>query len=207
MFNIENIAFNVMNYSISYIELIATLFGLISVYFATKRNILTWSTGIINIIFLFLLFYQIQLYADMLLQIYFFIMSIYGWYNWQKIDESNSKNKIIHMNKIEMFYYMLFLLLGTFIFGFIFSNIHMLLPSIFLIEASYPYFDSYTTIASVLATILLSQKKIQTWILWISVDVISVYLYYMKGVYFLSIEYVIFTYLCIFGLIDWYKKL
>jgi len=70
-FDINNIAFTVLNYPISYVELIGTLFGFISVYLAAKANILTWSTGIINELFLFIMFFQIQLYADMFLQIYF----------------------------------------------------------------------------------------------------------------------------------------
>src|SRR4051794_32655767 len=87
-FQIENIAFHVMGYPLSYIELIGTLFGLISVYYASKADILTWPTGIINEVFLFVLFYQVQLYADMFLQIYFLIVTVFGWYKWK----SNTAN-------------------------------------------------------------------------------------------------------------------
>ena len=71
-FDINTIAFEVIGYPVSYVELIGTLFGLISVYFASRANILTWPTGIINEFFLFILFFQVQLYADMFLQVYFF---------------------------------------------------------------------------------------------------------------------------------------
>ena len=79
-FDIENIVLQFLGYPVSYVELIGTLFGLASVYFASRANILTWGTGIVNEVFLFLLFFQIQLYADMFLQIYFFVVTLFGWY-------------------------------------------------------------------------------------------------------------------------------
>src|SRR5690606_2689247 len=99
-FDIENIAFEILKYPISYVELIGTLFGLISVYFATKANILTWATGIINELFLFILFFQVQLYADMFLQVYFFVITLYGWYNWKQKPKQNSINSIGLKTKI-----------------------------------------------------------------------------------------------------------
>ena len=75
LFDINNIAYEIIGYQISYVELIGTLFGLISVYLATKTNILTWATGIINELFLFILFFQVQLYADMFLQVFFFVVT------------------------------------------------------------------------------------------------------------------------------------
>jgi nicotinamide mononucleotide transporter len=80
---IGNIAFTVRGYPVSYVELIGTLSGLISVYFASKANILTRGTGIVNEVFLFILFFQVHLYADMFLQAYFFVVTIYGWRNWK----------------------------------------------------------------------------------------------------------------------------
>ena len=100
-FEIKNIAFQIWDYPISFVELIGTLFGLASVYFASRANILTWGTGIVNEVFLFILFFQVQLYADMFLQVYFFIVTIYGWYNWKTntaekmVSEINFRNKLL----------------------------------------------------------------------------------------------------------------
>jgi nicotinamide mononucleotide transporter len=85
IFDINNVAFEIIGYPISYVEMIGTLFGFISVYLATKTNILTWGTGIINELFLFILFFQVQLYADMFLQVFFFAVTLYGWYYWKQI--------------------------------------------------------------------------------------------------------------------------
>ena len=203
-FEIKNIAFHILGYPISYVELIGTLFGLVSVYFAARANILTWGTGIVNEIFLFLLFFQVQLYADMFLQIYFFVVTLYGWYNWNskatetKISETSFRNKILLTGSI---------LIGTVISGILIANIHFYLPTYFKIEAAYPFTDSFVMVSSIVATVLLAKKKIENWYLWIIIDLVCVALYFKKGVYFLSLEYVIFLGLASYGLYRWKKQL
>ena len=203
-FEIKNVAFQIWVYPISYVELIGTLFGLISVYFASRANILTWGTGIVNEVFLFILFFQVQLYADMFLQIYFFIVTLYGWYKWKsktdesKISETSFRNKIFLTVTI---------LIGTLISGFLFTNIHLYLPTYFKIQAAYPFTDSFVMVSSIIATILLAKKKIENWYLWIAIDLVCVVLYFKKGVYFLSLEYFIFLGLASYGLYHWKKQL
>ena len=133
-FEITNIAFEVIGYQISYVELIGTLFGLISVYLASRANILTWPTGIVNEFFLFILFFQVQLYADMFLQVYFFVVTLYGWYNWkQDSDEIN----ITSTDLKTMIWLVIAMIVCTLLMGFLFSHIHIYLPQFFAIEASY----------------------------------------------------------------------
>lgn len=203
-FQINNIAFEILGYPVSFVELIGTFFGLISVYYASRANILTWSTGIVNEVCLFILFYQVQLYADMFLQVYFLLVTLYGWYNWNtksfenKISETNFRTKILLFAAI---------IVCSLISGTIFTNIHLYLPTYFKLKAAYPFIDSFVMISSIIATILLAKKKIENWYLWITVDVICVILYYKKGVYFLSIEYFIFLGLASYGLYNWKKQL
>lgn len=203
-FEIKNIAFQIWDYPISYAELIGTLFGLVSVYFASRANILTWGTGIVNEIFLFILFFQVQLYADMFLQMYFFFVTLYGWYKWNskttetKISETSFRNKIFLAVSI---------LIGTLISGVLFTNIHLYLPTYFKIQAAYPFTDSFVMVSSIVATVLLAKKKIENWYLWIVVDLVCVILYFKKGVYILSFEYFIFLGLASYGLYHWKKQL
>jgi len=203
-FEMKNIAFQFLGYPISYVELIGTLFGLFSVYFASIANILTWGTGIVNEIFLFILFFQVQLYADMFLQVYFFIVTISGWHNWKTNTAEKMISKINFRNK---------LLLAAAIFivsllsGFLFSNIHLYLPEYFKVKAAYPFIDSFVMVSSIVATVLLAKKKIENWYLWIAVDLVCVVLYFKKGVYFLSIEYFIFLGLASYGFYHWKKQL
>ncbi len=203
-FEINNIAFNCLGYPVSFVELIGTFFGLISVYYATRANILTWTTGLVNEVFLFILFYQVQLYADMFLQVYFLLVTLYGWYNWNK---KSIENRIIKLNNRTKLLLLTVIILCSLISGIILSNIHLYLPTFFKIQAAYPYIDSFVMVSSVIATVLLAKKKIENWYLWITVNVICVILYYKKGIYFLSLEYFIFLGLASYGLYNWKKQL
>lgn len=203
-FDIENIVLQFLGYPVSYVELIGTLFGLASVYFASRANILTWGTGIVNEVFLFLLFFQIQLYADMFLQIYFFVVTLYGWYKWNAKTRKNKISKTSFRDKIIL---AVTILIGTLISGFLFTNIHLYLPVYFKIQAAYPFTDSFVLVSSIVATILLAKKKIENWYLWIVVDLVCVVLYFKKGIYFLSLEYFIFLGLASYGLYYWKKQL
>ena len=204
IFDINTIAFSVLNYPISYVELIGTIFGLISVFFATKGNILTWPTGIVNELFLFILFFQVQLYADMMLQVYFFVITLFGWYNWRKKSQNSTITLLTLRAKVWIFS---LIVIGTLISGYLFSNIHLYLPQFFRIRATYPYVDSLVMILSIIATILLAQKKLETWYLWIFIDVICVFLFFKKGIVFLALEYFVFLGLASYGLLQWNKQL
>lgn len=203
-FEIANTAFTVIGYPISYVELIGTLFGLISVYFASKANILTWSTGVVNEVFLFILFFQVQLYADMFLQIYFFVVTIYGWYNWKT---TTIENKITVISLKARWLTAAIIIVASAASGIFIKNIHAYLPGYFKVAAAYPFTDSFVMVLSIIATVLLAKKKIENWHLWILVDAICVILYFKKGVYFLSLEYLIFLGLASYGLYNWKKQL
>lgn len=204
LFDIENIAFTILGYDLSYIELIGTLFGFISVILAARANILTWSTGIINEAAFFILFYQVQLYSDMYLQIYFFGVTIYGWYYWKN---QNGSSSITTLSKQWRLRILLILVVMTLLSGNAMSKVHLYFPDIFSQPASYPYWDALTTMSSIVATILLSRKIIETWVLWIVVDIISVVLYLFKGIHLVAIEYVIFLIICVVGFNNWRNKI
>ena len=203
-FEIANTAFTVIGYPISYVELIGTAFGLISVYFASRANILTWSTGIVNEVFLFILFFQVHLYADMFLQVYFFIVTIYGWYNW---NTTTVENKIAAINTKARWLIAAVIIVGSLLSSFLIKNIHLYLSGYFKAAAAYPFTDSLVMVLSIIATILLAKKKIENWHLWILIDAICGVLYFKKGIYFLSLEYLIFLGLASYGLYHWKKQL
>ncbi len=203
-FDIHNIAFEIISYPISYVELIGTLFGLLSVFFASKANILTWATGIINELFLFILFFQVQLYADMFLQVYFFVVTIYGWYHWHQNPQVNSITSTTFKAKLWM---LGIIVTGTILTGYIFAHIHLIFPDYFKIASSFPYTDSFVMVLSIIATILLARKKIETWYLWILVDVVCVFLFFKKDIVFLALEYLVFGGLATYGLLNWKKQI
>ncbi len=203
VFDINHIAFDISGYAVSYVELIATVFGLLSVYFASRANILTWGTGIVNEFFLFILFFQVQLYPDMFLQVYFFIVTLYGWYFWKRKTKDNKITQTSHKGRWLL---LVTILIGTIASGLFFRDIHLLLPAYFEIPAAYPWTDSFIMVSSIVATILLARKKIETWYLWIALDIVCVVLYFKKDIYVLSIEYLVFLALASSGLYHWHKE-
>lgn len=203
-FDIGNIAFQVLGYQVSYVEFIGTLFGLVSVYYASRANILTWSIGIVNEILMFILFFQVQLYADMFLQVYFFVVTLYGWYQWNRNTSENKISAISLKNRIKLG---IIIAMGSFLMGYLINNIHLYLPQYFKVQAAFPYIDSFVMVLSIVGCILLAKKKIENWYLWLVVNAICIVLYFKKEVYFLSLEYVIFLLLAYYGLYHWKKQL
>ncbi len=203
-FSINTTLFTFMDYQMSYIEFFGTVFNLLCVWLAVKRNVWTWPAGLVSIVLYFFLFFQIQLYSDLFEQMYFFIMSFYGWYIWLKNGYQKDTELHVEKNTVkENIVYVGLIIIATIILGYFMRNIHIYFPNIFSEPASYPYLDAFTTILSFAATILLAQKKFENWHLWIVVDIIGIWLYYVKGVKFIAFEYLIFLIMASRGFWEW----
>src|SRR5688500_14416240 len=204
LFDVKEIFFTLFGHGVSYVEFIGTVLGLISVFLAARANIFTWPTGIANALFFLVIFYQIQLYSDMFLQMYFCGMGVYGWFTWKyKAEHQQSAIRTLsNSNRLQLAALIatVVLVIGTLI-----SQIHLLLPQIFMKPASYPYIDMFIAISSVLAVILLARRIFETWVLWILVDITSIGLYSVKGVKLIAVEYVIFLALAVLGILSWYR--
>ncbi|WP_185155675.1 nicotinamide riboside transporter PnuC [Dysgonomonas sp. 521] len=203
MFDIQNIFIEILGYPLSYAELIGTVFGLLCVYWASRENILTWPAGIVNELFLFVIFFQVQLYANMFLQVIFFFSSLYGWYRW-KYGETESK--VTRLQPRGLLFTALIVITGTFLAGYLISDIHLTLPEYFKEASAYPYADSFVMVISIVATILLAKKKFENWALWVINNVVCIVLYYLQGIYFIALEYLVLLFIASFGLFNWYKK-
>lgn len=188
----------------SLIEIFGTITGLITVWLAARNNIITWPFGLVNVSTFFIIFWQVNLYADMFLQVYFFSMSVYGWIFWYR--QKNIIKKISIISNHQRFYTVLLMILTTILLGYMISNIHIWLPQIFNKPAAYPYFDAYTTVLSIIATIWMARRIIESWVLWILVDVVAIALYFLKGIKLVSLEYVIFLIMSVYGLIAWVRE-
>lgn len=204
LFDVTETFFAVLGHNVSYVEFIGTLFGLISVFLAARANIFTWPTGIINAIFFLVIFYQIQLYSDMFLQMYFCGMGVYGWFTWKykAVHHQSAIRTLTNKNRILL---AAFIVAVTLLIGTLISQIHLLLPQIFSAPASYPYIDTFIAVSSILAVILLSRRIFETWVLWILVDITSIGLYSVKGVKLIALEFVIFLALAILGILTWHR--
>jgi nicotinamide mononucleotide transporter len=210
MFDIDKIFFVILGYPMSYIEFIGTVAGFIAVWLSAKANVLSWPIGILNVVLFFFLFYQVQLYPDMMLQVFFFVTNVIGWWRWKNplIEEEDKKGELkISRVQLRQFVLLLFAgIAGTFALGYFASNLHRILPGVFSLPSAFPYADSFVTVISVITTFLMIQKKIENWAMWIIVDAVAAYLYFAKGIKFVGIEYIIFCFIASFGLWNWTKE-
>ena len=182
------------------LELTAIIFGLLSVWCAKKDNIWVFPTGIINTAIYVYLLWKWDLLGDMMINFYYVIMSIYGWYHWTRKKDDVVEFPISKMNTYEK-KVSIVLLIGTVVF----------------VVVVYTFFDKFTHWTSYLDTLvtgiffvgmwLMARRKIENWILWIVGDIISIPMYFFKGYSFTSIQYLIFTIIAIFGYLEWKKTL
>jgi len=181
------------------LEITAVVFGLLSVWFSKNNNILVFPTGMISTFIFIYLLYKSVLLGDMMINSYYFIMSIYGWYVWTR-EENNSITLISRINAKEKNICIL-----IFIFSLIFVySIYVYFDKWNSLTA---YIDNLTTAIFFVGMWLMAKRKIENWIFWIIGDIISVPLYFYKGFTFTSLQYLIFTFIAIAGYYSWKKIL
>ncbi len=194
----------ILGYKMSLVELLGTVTGILAVILATQSNIWSWPVGIVNFVLAFILYYQVSLYSDMFLQVYYVITGIYGWIYWygMKTEEQTPITQLTNRGRI---IHIILMITGTIGVGYFMSHIHLLMPKLFPVPAAYPYPDSFVAVLSILANWMLAQRKIENWIVWIVIDIICTVMYWLKGIQFFSLEYLIFTLMAVYGLINWIK--
>ncbi|MFC4267709.1 nicotinamide riboside transporter PnuC [Polaribacter marinivivus] len=182
------------------LEIIAVIFGFLSVWFSKQNKIWVFPTGMISTsIFVYLLL-KWELLGDMMINAYYFIMSIYGWYIWtRKVDETHVTPISTTSLKEKKTAFLIFI--ATLVFVYVVYN----------------YFDKWTSWVAYVDTIttaiffvgmwLMAKRKIENWLFWIIGNIISVPLYFYKGFTFTSFQYLGFTFIAIFGYLAWKKSL
>jgi len=177
------------------LEILAVIFGFLSVWFSKNNNVLVFPTGLVNTsIFVYLLF-KWELLGDMIINAYYFIVSIYGWYYWtRKNNEEYTPITKIDISEKK------------------FISLIAILSCLF-VSLMYSYFDKWSGVVSYIDILttsiffvgmwLMAKRKIQSWIYWIIGDIISVPLYLYKGLAFTSFQYFIFTFIAIAGYYKW----
>ena len=209
-FDIDNIFFEVLSYPMSYLEFFGTLAGGIAIWLSAKAIVWSWPIGIISVFLLFFLFYQIQLYPDMFLQVFFFVTNVVGWWRWthpKKFEEDRKHELRVSYLRSKQFLLISILgITGTFLLGSLAENIHEIFPELFPQPSAFPYLDSFVTVMSIITTFLMINKKVECWIIWILIDIIATYMYFVKGVKFLALEYLLFCFIASFGLWNWIRE-
>jgi nicotinamide mononucleotide transporter len=209
-FSIKCIFFEAWGYQVSYLEFFGTVSGIIAVWISALANIWSWPIGIINVVLSFFLFYQVQLYPDMFLQVFFFVTNVVGWWRWAhpKPFEEDRKHelKVSFMSRAQLIVLLVTGTGGTLLLGAFASRLHEMLPTIFVQPSASPYLDSFITVMSVVTTFYLIEKKIESWIIWIVVDLLATYLYFTRKIPFYGVQYFVLTLLAAFALWNWVRE-
>ena len=182
------------------LELVAVFFGLASVWFAKKDNILVFPTGLVSTFIYAYLLWKWDLLGDSMINGYYFVMSVYGWYHWTRKKGDVVVFPISTVTKNEKkIAVIIFVLTLVFVF--------LVYQYFDKFKDWYNYVDTFLTAIFFVGMWLMAKRKIENWIFWIVGDFISIPLYFCKGYTFTSLQYLIFTILAIYGYLEWKKNL
>mgnify|MGYP003313113642 FL=1 len=178
------------------LELIAVFFGLLSVWFSKNNNVLVYPTGIINTSIFVYLLVKWELLGDMIINVYYFLMSIYGWYYWTRKSNNIGYTPITRMHSTDIKIILIIIISSVLFVSYLYSFFEKW-------SGFVSYVDIITTAIFFAGMWLMARRKIESWFFWILGDIISVPLYFFKGLAFSSFQYLIFTFIAIAGYYKW----
>jgi nicotinamide mononucleotide transporter len=181
-----------------FVEIIAVIFGLLSVYLVTRQNVWCYPLGIVSVFIYIFVFYEVKLYADMGLQVFFIVLQAYGWYEWLYGGKGHTVLNVSWASRTVYGLTTFFVIVATALLGFVLHK---------LTDASLPYVDSFLAVLSMAAQWMMARKYIENWILWIVVNIGSIGMYGFKGLYFTMFLFAVYFGLAIFGYVEWKKSL
>lgn len=180
------------------IEGLAVSTGLASVWFSVKERIWVYPIGLISVSIYVYLSFIYGIYADMGINIYYVLMSIYGWYRWLQPSESGTAKEITRNSGKEWLLSIVLFLLSWVILFVILQR---------FTDSEIPLWDSLTTSLAIVGMWLMAEKKVEHWLFWIATDLLSIPLYYYKDLLLTSGQFFIFTILAVIGWLQWNKSL
>ena len=187
--------FHNLDFNWTIIESIAVFFSILYVVLAVKENIWCWVAAGISVILYIYICFSAQLYPETGLQFFYLFMALYGYYNWNKKEQS------LQISEWSISKHLFVLVIGailTFLMGFYFAT---------YTNAKMPIVDSFTTIFSIFATYMVVKKILGNWLYWIVIDTVSVYLYFSRDLHLTSLLFIVYTIIAIFGYFSWIKKM
>ncbi|WP_107827078.1 nicotinamide riboside transporter PnuC [Mucilaginibacter yixingensis] len=191
-------------HQLSWLEIIAVITGLICVYLAAINSIWNWPIAIISTVITVYLMATRALYADMLQYSYLTIINIYGWYIWSNKRGKDDKRPVIAIAKRQIIYTTIAAVLITPSLGFMLIHFAAVLH---YAPPAYPYLDSFCTVVSLAAQVLMARKVVENWLIWIFVDIIYVIIYTNKDLEAFAFMFVVYIIIALIGYFDWKKEL
>lgn len=182
----------------NYFEGLAVVLGLVSVYLVTRQNVWCYPLGIVSVFVYIFIFYEVKLYADMGLQVFFIVLQAYGWYEWLYGGKDHTTLHVARATKKIYFIIFVFIVLATVSIGYTLQK---------YTDASLPYVDSFLAVLSMVAQWLMAKKYIENWILWVAVNIGSIAMYGYKELYFTMFLFAVYFGLALIGFIEWKKSM
>jgi nicotinamide mononucleotide transporter len=179
-------------------EVLAVIFGIVSVYLSTREHIWSWPTALVNVALYFVVFYEAKLYADMGLQVVYFGLSLYGWYEWLYGGANRTE---LHVSRTTKSLGVRLLIIGV-----VCAAVLGTLLARFT-DAALPYVDSATTSTSLVAQWMMTRKILENWAVWRAVDVVYVGMFIYKHLYLTAALYTVFFVLAAMGYVQWKRSL
>jgi len=178
----------------SLLEAIAVALGLINVVLVVRRSLWNYPFGIVMVVLYAHIFFDARLYSDALLQLFFFLVQIYGWMHWARVAARTGDVAVVRLTQPARLGWVIGCAVATAIWGW--GMYHFT-------DAAYPWWDGGVAILSVAAQLLMSRRFLENWVLWIAVDVLAIGLYGAKDLWLTAGLYGVFLLLSIWGLIGW----
>ena len=181
----------------SLLELVAVVFAVAYLVLAVRENSLCWyAAGISTLIFLFI-FWDVKLYMESGLQIYYLAMAFYGWYQWRGANRETASLRVSKWRAKQHVVALALIATLTFVSGSLLNS---------GTDANLPYLDSFTTWASVVTTFMVARKILENWFYWLVIDSVSIYLYLDRELYFTSLLFAIYIVIIFFGWFAWNRS-
>ena len=181
----------------NWLEPVAVATGIVSVYLSVKQNIWSWPTALVNVALYFVVFRESKLYADMGLQVIYFVLSLYGWYEWLYGGANRTELKVSRASPRMAVTLAAIAVVGVAVLGTLFAR---------FTDAALPYVDSATATTSLVAQWMMTRKVLENWAVWIAVDVVYVGMFIYKHLYLTSGLYAGFLVLAVMGHVQWRRS-
>ena len=185
----------------NWLEVLGLLSGVLCVWLLIRENVLTFPIGLVYAVITVVVVARANLFADVVLNVYYVAMNAYGWYFWRFGGQQRRRANTLSVGLVpgsQWVWIVVAIVFGTLMMGWYFAT---------QTAAALPYPDSFTTVASFLAMWMSARKYLESWILWLIIDVVQVVLYLVKGIEAYALLYLIYLGMAVSGWLNWRKHL
>jgi nicotinamide mononucleotide transporter len=181
------------------LEIVAACLGLINIVLVVRRSVWNFPFGLAMVALYGWIFAQpdVRLYSDAGLQVFFFAVQLYGWWNWSRSERQTGEVAVAELGSVTRVIMLAAVLLGTLAWGALMQR---------FTDAALPRWDAFIAIGSLAAQLLMARRCWENWLLWIAVDVVAIGVYWTKGLMLTAILYLIFLFVSGLGLVQWRRR-